>query len=162
MEKTQDLSHIWQLLEEITDPEIPVVSIVDLGIIRSVGIEGDRIVVTMAPTFIGCPALHVIQQDIINKLQENGFMQARVNVSLSPPWTSDWITSEGRNRLKEFGLSPPSRHEGDLESAILEIARCPYCDSENTALKSSFGSTLCRAIYYCNNCLQPFEQFKPI
>jgi ring-1,2-phenylacetyl-CoA epoxidase subunit PaaD len=162
MEKYHDLGRIWKLLEEIKDPEIPVISIVDLGIIRSVGTEAENIVVTISPTFIGCPALHMIQQEIVHKLQEHGFEHARVNVTISPPWSSDWITSEGRKRLKEFGLSPPPKHDGDLERAISEIAHCPYCDSERTTLKSSFGPTLCRAIYYCNNCLQPFEQFKPI
>jgi ring-1,2-phenylacetyl-CoA epoxidase subunit PaaD len=154
--------HIWQLLEEVKDPEIPVVSIVELGMIRNVGFADDKVYVTITPTFIGCPALDVIQQDITQKLQESGIDKLEVKVSLSQPWTSDWITEEGRNKLKEFGLSPPPRHGGELEMAITEIAPCPYCDSDKTVLKNSFGPTLCRAIYFCNNCHQPFEQFKQI
>lgn len=153
---------IWQLLEEIYDPEIPVISIVELGMIRNVGLTDDKVYVTMTPTFIGCPALDVIRQDIKQKLQESGIDNLEVKVSLSQPWTSDWITNEGRKKLKEFGLSPPPRHGGELEFAIVEIAPCPYCDSDNTVLKNSFGPTLCRAIFFCNNCHQPFEQFKPI
>lgn len=157
-----DTGNIWQILAEISDPEIPVVSIVDLGMIRSIGIESEKVIVTFSPTFIGCPALHVIQQEIIKKLIESGFDHPLIKVSFSPPWSSDWITSEGRKRLKEFGLSPPLQRKNKLESVITDIAHCPYCDSENTILKNPFGPTLCRAIFYCNNCEQPFEQFKPI
>jgi ring-1,2-phenylacetyl-CoA epoxidase subunit PaaD len=162
MKNDRDTGSIWQLLEQINDPEIPVVSIVDLGIVRNVGTESGKVIVTIAPTFIGCPALHVIQQDIAKKLEESGFKQVLVKMTLSPPWTSDWITSDGRKRLIEFGLSPPPRHNNNLEKALSEGAYCPYCDSDQTVLKNSFGPTLCRSIYYCNNCEQPFEQFKPI
>lgn len=153
---------IWKLLDEIKDPEIPVVSIVELGIIRNVGFTDDKVFVTIAPTFIGCPALDVIQQDIKQKFQESGTHNLEVKVSLSQPWTSDWITEKGRIKLKEFGLSPPPKHGGELDLAIAENAPCPYCESDNTILKNSFGPTLCRAIYFCDNCHQPFEQFKPI
>jgi ring-1,2-phenylacetyl-CoA epoxidase subunit PaaD len=162
MKKILKLESIWSLLEQIYDPEIPVISIVDLGIIRNVGIESGRVMVTIAPTFIGCPALHVIQDDIVMKLEEAGFEQPHIKISLTPPWSSNWITSEGRKKLKDFGLSPPPMINKDLEFEDPQMALCPYCDSHNTSLKNTFGSTLCRAIYYCNNCRQPFEQFKPI
>lgn len=153
---------IWRILEQVKDPEIPVVSVVELGMIRSVGVEGDQIIVTLTPTFIGCPALHVIQSEIEARLLQAGAPQAQTRLSFSPAWSSDWITSAGRARLKAMGLAPPPRHDGQLEAALLAEVNCPYCGSSQTELKNDFGSTLCRAIYVCAACRQPFEQFKPI
>ncbi|MEJ2265438.1 MAG: phenylacetate-CoA oxygenase subunit PaaJ [Anaerolineales bacterium] len=153
---------IWDILEEIKDPEIPVVSVVEMGLIRSVGLEGKKIIVVMTPTFAGCPALDVIQREIDRHIRSAGAQDVEVKMTYSPPWSSNWILPEGRRKLKEFGLAPPPRHKDDIQSALLEEVTCPYCDSRQTTLKNSFGPTLCRAIYYCNNCHQPFEQFKPL
>lgn len=153
---------VWQLLSEVNDPEIPAVSIIDLGLIRSVGISGEGITITMAPTFAGCPALEVIRGSIAQRLQDAGAQEVEVKVTLYPPWSTDWITSEGRQKLKDFGLAPPPVHAGQLEAVLEAPAICPYCNSQDTERKNDFGSTLCRAIYFCRACRQPFEGFKPI
>ncbi|MFQ5408342.1 MAG: 1,2-phenylacetyl-CoA epoxidase subunit PaaD [Anaerolineales bacterium] len=153
---------IWQALEDIKDPEIPVISVVELGIVRDVEVNGERVTVTITPTFAGCPALHVLQNNIRAGLQQLGAAAVEVPITLSPPWSSDWITPEGKARLKAFGLSPPRQHNGQIELIFHEPVQCPYCDSFDTSMKNSFGSTACRAIHYCNNCSQPFEQFKPL
>lgn len=160
---TFSLEKIWQALDEIKDPEIPVVSLVEMGIVRQVQITADGVVVTMTPTFSGCPALQVMKSSIEEKLRRLGVGPVEVKQVLDPPWTSDWITDEARQKLKEFGLAPPPKHGGKLEQIILfDAVACPYCDSQNTTVKNTFGPTLCRAIYYCNDCQQPFEQFKPL
>jgi ring-1,2-phenylacetyl-CoA epoxidase subunit PaaD len=154
-------TEIWNILDDVTDPEIPVVSVVEMGLIRQVGLEGERVIVEFSPTFAGCPALQVMREEIERRLYEAGAGQVEVRVVHKPPWTSDWITPAGRKKLRDFGLAPPPRHAGHFEE-LLEKAVCPYCGSGDTSLKNSFGSSLCRAIYYCNACQQPFEQFKPI
>ena len=153
---------IWQLLEEVKDPEIPVVSVVEMGMIRNVGVEGQKTIAQMTPTFAGCPALGMIQASIAERLKQAGAREVKVKVTLSPPWSSDWITSGARRKLKELGLTTPPLHKGQIEDALEVSAICPYCDSADTVLKNSFGPTLCRAIYVCNDCHLPFEQFKPI
>lgn len=153
---------IWSLLEEIKDPEIPVISVVELGLVRSVGVEDGEVIIAMTPTFIGCPALDVMKSEIERQIRQAGAERVQVKVVYSPPWSTEWITTEGREKLKGFGLSPPPRHAGDIDLALLETAACPYCDSQDTSLKNSFGPTACRAIYFCNSCRQPFEQFKPL
>ncbi len=155
---------IWEALDEVKDPEIPVVSLVEMGIVRQIEISDTGVVVTMTPTFSGCPALQVMKQEIEAKLREMGIPSVEVKQVLDPPWSSDWITDEARQKLKKFGLAPPPRHDGNLQQILLveEVVACPYCDSKDTTVKNSFGPTLCRAIYYCNNCQQPFEQFKPL
>lgn len=153
---------IWSALEKVKDPEIPVVSIVELGLIRQVGIEGRRLVITMTPSFVGCPALDTMKREVERSMAVLGHPEVEVKTVLHPPWTSDWITSQGRAKLERFGLAPPIIHGGDLESLVDAAAVCPYCRSDQTDRKNSFGPTLCRAIYYCNSCNQPFEQFKPL
>jgi ring-1,2-phenylacetyl-CoA epoxidase subunit PaaD len=160
--QTLNEDKVWHLLYQVKDPEIPVVSVVEMGMIREVEVNGDQIQVTMTPTFIGCPAVQVMQAEIKSKLEGAGARKVRVNISHNPPWSSDWIRPEARQKLKEFGLAPPPRHNGNFEAVLLEAVKCPYCGSSDTSLKNGFGSTLCRAIFYCNNCQQPFEQFKPI
>ncbi len=154
---------IWRALGEVNDPEIPVVSLVDLGVIREVvlGFEG-RVQVVMTPTFAGCPAQLVMRQAVIDRLESLGVAQARVQISLSPPWTTDWISPEGRKKLASFGLSPPPVHGGQVDLALEELARCPYCGSGETELRNPFGPTLCRSLHYCQVCREPFEQFKPL
>jgi ring-1,2-phenylacetyl-CoA epoxidase subunit PaaD len=153
---------IWQLLEEVKDPEIPVVSIVEMGMVRDILQDGGKTIILLAPTFAGCPALQVMQEEIRSRLEAAGLSQVEVKLVLSPPWSSDDITPQARQKLSDFGLAPPARHQGLIELAWLQPVLCPYCSSSETILKNGFGSTLCRAIYFCNHCNQPFEQFKPL
>lgn len=162
MVDSTDTKRIWSLLEEVKDPEIPVVSVVEMGMVRTIGIEGDRVIITFVPTFAGCPALQVIQEAIATCLHDGGYPNVEVRTSLSPAWSSNWISPAAREKLKRFGLAPPPLHVDDIERAINQLATCPYCESKDTDLKSDFGSTLCRAIYVCTRCKQPFEQFKPL
>lgn len=153
---------IWGILEQVTDPEIPVISVVDMGIIRSVALDGDFAKVVMTPTFAGCPALAVMRSEIEKCLLAAGVRQVEVSIVLAPPWSSNWITARGRKSLKEFGLAPPPLYHDNIEAAWEIPAICPYCSSEDTEMKNDFGPTLCRTLYVCRNCRQPFEQFKPI
>ncbi|MBI3159385.1 MAG: phenylacetate-CoA oxygenase subunit PaaJ [Chloroflexi bacterium] len=153
---------IWDALDEVVDPEIPVVSLVEMGIIRAVILDGARVVVTMTPTFSGCPALEVMEGDIKARLAQMGLEDVRVEKALDPPWSSDWISDAARAKLKGIGLAPPRVHGGDFIAVLDAPVTCPYCDSFNTSIKNSFGPTPCRMIFYCNNCQQPFELFKPL
>ena len=152
----------WRVLETVTDPEIPVVSLIEMGIIRAVQVSGEQVTVQMTPTFSGCPALAVMAQDIERALCAAGAEAVTVQTVLSPPWSTDWITDSGRAKLKSFGLAPPPTHGGNLVITFFEPVPCPRCDSTHTTMRNSFGPTLCRAIYYCEDCQEPFEQFKPI
>ena len=151
---------ILRALEDVKDPEVPVISVVELGVIRAVRVEGDRVTVDMTPTFAGCPALAVMQADVENRVRRLGAAEVRVRLVLSPPWSSDWITPAAREKLRAFGLAPAPPHDGLIQIMLSEEAICPYCGSAHTTLRNSFGPTLCRALYYCNDCQQPFEQFK--
>jgi ring-1,2-phenylacetyl-CoA epoxidase subunit PaaD len=153
---------IWGILNEIRDPEIPIVSIVDLGMVRSIYIEGQDVYVSFAPTFVGCPALDVIQSEIKGRLSQSGANKVEITLCYSPPWSSNWISPSAREKLREFGLAPPPYLSGDIELALSAPVICPHCSSDNTIMTNDYGSTLCRAIYVCKNCSQPFEQFKPI
>lgn len=156
------LTAIWEALSQVVDPEIPVVSLVEMGIVRSIAWEGDTLVVAIAPTFSGCPALEVMKRDIAASLEELGYIRSRVDVSLSPPWTTDWITESGREKLQAFGISPPEKHSGEVLSVLLNPVECPYCGSMATTMQNGFGPTPCRMIFTCENCKQPFESFKPL
>ena len=162
MTETVSDEQVWEALQEVKDPEIPVVSLVEMGIVRDVEREDGAIVVTMTPTFSGCPALRVMERDIEARMRELGFSEVEVRTVLSPPWSSDMISDEGRRKLKEFGLSPPPRHGGNIAVTFYEPVSCPYCDTENTTVRNTFGPTLCRAIYFCHECQEPFEQFKAL
>jgi ring-1,2-phenylacetyl-CoA epoxidase subunit PaaD len=153
---------IWRLLDQIKDPEIPVISIVEMGMVREVQVEDQSVIVVLAPTFAGCPALQVIQDEILRRINASGAYKAEVHITYNPPWSSDDITPQARIKMRQIGLAPPPQHQGFIELALLEPATCPYCGSSNTSIKNNFGPTLCRAIYYCNHCQQPFEQFKPL
>lgn len=159
---TLTADQIWLALDEVKDPEIPVVSVVEMGIVREVAVAEGKVTVTMTPTFSGCPALHVMKAGIEKHIRQLGAETVEVIVALTPRWTTDWITEEARAKLKAFGLGPPPRHNGNVEILFHDAAICPYCGSNDTALKNTFGPTLCRTIYYCNACQQPFEQFKPV
>ncbi len=152
---------IWLALQSVKDPEIPVVSLVEMGIVRDVKIENDKAIITITPTFAGCPAMHVMKRDVEERVGAMG-VEVEVRTSLTPPWTSDWISDEARAKLKSFGLAPPLKHNGDIDLILLEEASCPRCNSKNTTIKNTFGPTLCRAIFYCNDCQEAFEQFKAL
>lgn len=153
---------IWQVLNTISDPEIPVVSLVEMGIAREVQIDGGRVIVTITPTFAGCPAMHHMREQIVGQLRSIGVEQVEVRTSLNPPWTSEWLSDEVRSKLKQFGLAPPPRHTGNIEIALMEVVPCPRCGSPDTVLDNPFGPTLCRSLHYCRRCRQSFERFKPL
>ena len=154
---------IWDYLDEVADPEIPVVSIVDLGIVRAVRRSAGRLEVDLAPTYSGCPATEVIEQRVIAALAAQGVADVHVNRVLSPPWTTDWISESGRQKLLAYGIAPPSgsASKRGLMSADRPLA-CPRCQSTRTSRVSEFGSTACKASYKCDDCLEPFEYFKCI
>jgi ring-1,2-phenylacetyl-CoA epoxidase subunit PaaD len=157
-------AQVWAALEEIEDPEIPVVSLVDLGVVRSVHVEGDRVDVELQPTFLGCPALEVMRERTAAKIVQLGG-QPEVRVVSDDAWSTDRITAAGRAKLREAGLAPPAPRQARGPSLIqLQSAgfRCPYCGSAETRLENIFGPTPCRSIRYCTSCRQPFEQFKTI
>lgn len=153
------------LLSEIPDPEIPVITIIELGVIRDIEISDDKsITLKITPTYSGCPAMKQIEDDVRKKLTENGFVNITINTIFSPPWTTDWITPEAKEKLRIYGIAPPEHSTEDkswLTGKIKSIA-CPRCKSQNTKLISQFGSTACKALYQCQDCLEPFDYFKCI
>jgi ring-1,2-phenylacetyl-CoA epoxidase subunit PaaD len=155
-------SEVLDALNEIEDPEMPVISIVELGIVRDVTIDGLRAEVTLAPTFSGCPALSSITESVRNKVLGIGFVEVNIKLALDPPWTTDSISATGRDKLKRLGIAPPDKHGGDVLTALELPVPCPYCGSRNTTRRNNFGPTACRAIYFCNQCVQPFERMKPL
>lgn len=150
---------VWKILEEVTDPEVPVLTILDLGIVRAVLINGKRIEVIITPTYSGCPAMDVIGIDIRMKLLENGFKTIKITSVLSPAWTTDWMSEEGKRKLLEYGIAPPKKMS-DHFSITNTSPACPHCKSSNTKLISEFGSTACKSLYQCNDCKEPFDYFK--
>jgi ring-1,2-phenylacetyl-CoA epoxidase subunit PaaD len=152
---------ILKILEDVKDPEIPVLTIVDLGIINGIEFRDEVVCVEITPTFVGCPAVDHIKTEIISALHQKG-VKAEVHVNFSAPWTSDRITPHGRDALKAFGLGPPPKSDLIKDISILENTLCPQCGSLNTELKSLFGATLCRSIHYCLDCKEAYEQFKPL
>ena len=147
-------AQIWELLEEIEDPEIPVISLVDLGVIRSVDVENGRVHIEFTPTFLGCPALEFMKRAIEEKVPG-----AEVQVIQDDSWSTDKITAAGREKLREAGFAPPAPRLVQLQS---QVHKCPYCGSTDTKLENIFGPTPCRSLRYCDSCRQPFEQFKTI
>ena len=148
------VEQVWDWLDQVPDPEIPVISLVDLGIIRDVAWQDDRLVVTVTPTYSGCPATSMINLDIETALRGHGIEELELKRQLSPAWTTEWISDSGREKLRAFGISPPSPGAS--------VVPCPRCGSENTSLVSQFGSTPCKANYRCKDCLEPFDYFKCI
>jgi len=158
-----ELETIWKALESVTDPEIPVVSVVELGIVTDVFIKDHAVTVQMTPTFAGCPALEYMHADMRRAVQAAGFPHVKIETVFDPPWSSDRISEDGRRKLKAFGLAPPARCNGSpVTQHLLRTVACPFCNSSETVLESLFGPTLCRSIHYCNGCHQSFEQFKPV
>ncbi len=163
MEQIVTLSAVMAWLQEVKDPEIPVISLIDLGVITNVSIDSNQKVrVEMTPTFVGCPAMDYMVEEVKSTLDKNGITNYEVNVSFKQHWSSNNITETGRKALKQFGLAPPPKYDLVVDIDILEQTPCPFCDSTDTELKTPFGPTLCRAMHYCNTCKQAFEQFKPV
>lgn len=161
---TTDEAHILELLTEVKDPEIPVLNVVDMGIVRKVESEGDKLIVTITPTYSGCPAMDVISANIRTVMRKHFGEQVEVKTVLHPPWTTDWLTDDAREKLREYGIAPPEK--GSPDKSLLfgekEPVACPKCGSQNTTMVSEFGSTSCKAHYKCNECLEPFDYFKCI
>ncbi|MFC7704347.1 1,2-phenylacetyl-CoA epoxidase subunit PaaD [Plastorhodobacter daqingensis] len=167
-----DIAQIWDWLSAVPDPEIPVISLTDLGIIRQVGWQDDTLVVTVTPTYSGCPATTVINLDIETALRARGIEKLRLERQLSPPWTTDWISAEGREKLRAYGIAPPidgTAADGVVMGRAARLAgganlvvACPHCGSSATEKISQFGSTPCKASYRCTDCLEPFDYFKCI
>jgi len=166
------VDEVWRWLAAVPDPEIPVISLTDLGIIRAVAFEGETLVVTLTPTYSGCPATSVISMDVEAALRANGIENLRIERQLAPPWTTDWISPEGREKLRDYGIAPPidgTAADGilrDRASALLRgsnmVVPCPRCGAAETEKVSQFGSTPCKAHYRCRACLEPFDYFKCI
>lgn len=162
----KSIDEIWKILEGIPDPEIPVISVVELGIIRALRYEGQNLIITITPTYSGCPAMSAISIDINNNLRENGISDFKIETVYQPAWTTDWMSAEAKEKLRKYGIAPPNekiQHKlnaltGDLDEEV----NCPHCGSSDTSLTSQFGSTACKSLYKCNNCLEPFDYFKCI
>jgi ring-1,2-phenylacetyl-CoA epoxidase subunit PaaD len=165
--KTLTREAVWEALAEVPDPEIPVVSVVDLGLVHVVELDGERLRVELLPTFVGCPAVELIRRSVADRLAG---MAPRVEVEMTfaVPWTSDRITPDGRRKLRQSGFAPPGPAGGGEARPLFATipmrptATCPWCGSADTALENLFGPTLCRAMFWCNRCRQPFEQFKAV
>ena len=154
---------VWEWLESVPDPEIPVLSVIDLGIVRQVSVAAGSVEIGVTPTYSGCPATEVIEKSIVDCLVERGVGNIVLKRVLSPPWTTAWITDAGRDKLRAYGIAPPQDDAG--KRAILDAVRaiaCPRCNETSTTLVSEFGSTPCKASYKCDACLEPFEYFKCI
>jgi ring-1,2-phenylacetyl-CoA epoxidase subunit PaaD len=153
---------ILQILETVPDPEIPVLSVLDLGIVRGVKTIDDEIEVLITPTYTGCPAMDMISMNIKMALFENGYKNIKITSVLSPAWTTDWMTEEGKIKLKEYGIAPPNLKQHACNSSLFseEIIQCPHCNSFHTHRISEFGSTACKSLYQCNDCKEPFDYFK--
>jgi len=155
---------VWEALADVEDPEIPVISIVDLGVVRNVQVEGGRVHVEFTPTFLGCPALEVMRDQMASKIEELG-AEPDVEVVMDDSWSTDRITPAGREKLRAAGFAPPAPREATAPKLVQlqsSVFRCPYCGSTDTKLENIFGPTPCRSIRYCTSCRQPFEQFKTI
>ncbi|HET7327693.1 MAG TPA: 1,2-phenylacetyl-CoA epoxidase subunit PaaD [Nocardioidaceae bacterium] len=156
-------SDVRAVVAAIPDPEIPVVSIEDLGILRDVTVDGaGHVEVTITPTYSGCPAMEAIQADVHTALAAEGYGDAAVRMVLSPAWSTDWITAAGRRRLEEYGVAPPAPRADDGAVPLTLSVRCPQCGSPETRELSRFGSTACKALWACNCCGEPFDYFKPL
>lgn len=159
-----ETSLVRSILEQVTDPEIPVLTITDLGVLQDVYWQKDELIIVITPTYSGCPAMQTIERDILRTLSEAGYENVQVKTQLSPAWTTDWLSIEGREKLKKFGIAPPAESSKDKRSLLGErpVIHCPQCNSTNTVVVSEYGSTACKALYKCSDCLEPFDYFKCI
>jgi ring-1,2-phenylacetyl-CoA epoxidase subunit PaaD len=156
---------VLDVLDQVKDPEVPVLSVVELGIVRDVRIDGDDVTVVVTPTYSGCPAMRVIEDDVLAALRARGITRARMETVYSPAWTTDWMSDAAREKLRAFGIAPPGHVA--VEPLVMiarkrEAVACPYCGSRNTTLTTEFSSTACKAMHVCHACTQPFEEFKAI
>jgi ring-1,2-phenylacetyl-CoA epoxidase subunit PaaD len=159
------VAELLRVLDDVKDPEVPVLSVVELGIVRDVRVDDDGVTVTVTPTYSGCPAMAVIERDIAAALRASGVPRVEVKTAYTPAWTTDWIPAAAREKLRAYGIAPPGPARPDAPVAIgrrRAAVRCPYCGSTNTELRSEFGSTACKSIHVCRACAQPFEEFKAI
>lgn len=157
-----EYGELWSLLDRVKDPEIPVLSIVDLGILQGIDVAGDRVTVAITPTYSGCPAMGEISGRIRAVLTDAGFQSVRVETVLSPAWSSDWLTDEARTKLRSYGIAPPAATRATQCAERAPDPACPQCGSRNTRVISDFGSAPCKALHKCLACLEPFESFKCI
>ncbi len=157
---------IRRFLAEVTDPEIPVLNVVEMGIVRKIEFNNDNLIIKITPTYSGCPAMSTIESEIHKKLHEKGISKFQVLTDYTEAWTTDWMTDEAKEKLKDYGIAPPEKTGGSdnilRNLDTIKIILCPYCDSLDTKLQSEFGSTACKAQYFCNECEEPFEYFKCI
>jgi ring-1,2-phenylacetyl-CoA epoxidase subunit PaaD len=159
----QAAQRAWDVAATVVDPEIPVLTIEDLGVLREVRVAGAAVDVTITPTYSGCPAMDAIRDDVISALTEAGYSDVRVHLTLSPAWTTDWMSEAGKAKLQKFGIAAPSgrsRVAGSGRISIRMAVKCPHCNSLNTHELAHFGSTSCKALYECRDCLEPFDYFK--
>lgn len=154
-------TNVWEILESVSDPEIPVLSIVDLGVVREVIALEDKVLVHITPTYSGCPAMNMIEMEIRAALLEKG-INNDVKLVLSPAWTTDWMSEKGKQKLKAYGIAPPQDEDISIDTLFgkPDQIECPHCNSKKTELISQFGSTACKALYRCKDCLEPFDYFK--
>ncbi len=155
--------YIWQLLETVMDPEVPVLSVLDLGIVRDIKINKEKVEITITPTYSGCPAMDTISMNIKMVLLENGIKNFEIKTTLSPAWTTDWMTANGKDKLKAFGIAPPNSSQTACTPVAFQkenAVQCPRCNSYHTTLISAFGSTACKSLYKCEDCKEPFDYFK--
>jgi ring-1,2-phenylacetyl-CoA epoxidase subunit PaaD len=160
MVKSITKKEVFDILENVCDPEVPVLSILDLGIVRDVLLHEKEIEIIITPTYSGCPAMNMIAMNIRIEMATHGFKNVKIKEILSPAWTTDWMSEDGKRKLKEYGIAPPQYRVEDLGLEIERDIPCPLCDSTNTELLSEFGSTSCKALHRCKDCLEPFDYFK--
>ena len=157
------VTEIRSLLKEVNDPEVPVLSILDLGIVRDIKADGDTVEIVITPTYSGCPAMDMIRMEIAAVLGRHGYGNARITTVLSPAWTTEWMSQEGKDKLKAYGIAPPTPLQQVCHTKLFhreEAIQCPHCQSYHTSLISEFGSTACKALYRCEDCKEPFDYFK--
>lgn len=156
------MQQIWNILKTVSDPEIPVLTVTDMGVVREVEEVEGKLIVSITPTYSGCPAMNEIESNIRWALEEAGYDEVEVKTILSPPWTTDWMTDEGKQKLQEYGIAPPEGSSADKSVLFGEAKKvtCPHCKSRETTMISQFGSTACKALYKCEDCKEPFDYFK--
>ena len=154
-------SKIWDALAHVSDPEIPVLSVLDLGVVRKVSVDHNTVFVDITPTYTGCPAMDTMAQDITKALQNIGY-EVEIKLVLSPAWSTDWLSEEGKKKLLEYGIAPPLSQAMDKRALVHgdRVVTCPQCGSQKTKLINEFGSTACKALFQCEECLEPFDYFK--
>ena len=158
-----EIQKIWSLLQEVPDPEVPVLSVVDLGVVRDIKLQEGQVAIWITPTYSGCPAVEAINMDIRLKLIEQGYQQVVIHQVLSPAWTTEWMSPAGKEKLKAYGIAPPHPVQVVCDTTLFgqeEAVQCPLCNSYHTQLVSRFGSTACKALYKCLACQEPFDYFK--